>query len=462
MLLMMVAPVAVVGGPETAATSSRTFVAAADARVEEAFPKRNFGAAPQLRVDGGGGPDARTYLRFQVKGMTDRVTRATLRLYVTEGGGTTDGPRVYRARNDWRETSITWAKQPQRVAGPYDNANALVEGSSTLFDVTTAGRGDGSYTFVLAPQSGDGVHFQSREALNRPQLVVTAGGEDDGTETVTVVAAGDVACEPTSGYFNGGRGTGSAFAQGRTADLVEQINPDLVLGLGDMQYEAGTLAAYEASYDPSWGRFKEKTLVVAGGSHDFYGGGDFYAYWGERAGPAPLRNWFSREAGAWHLVFLNSYCSNEVGGCGPGSVQYEWLKADLAASNAACALALWHEPRYSSGSSHGSDAAVDPLWDLLYARGTELALTGHDHDYERFAPLDGGGNVDPTRGLRQFIVGTGGKSHYPFGTILAASEARNADTFGVLKLTLRAGGYTWAFVPEAGKTYSDVGSGTCF
>ncbi len=143
-----------------------------------------------------------------------------------------------------------------------------------------------------------------------------------------------------------------------------------------MQYEEGTLANYEKSYDPSWGRFKDKTYVVAGGSHDFYGGGDFYEYWGERAGPAPLRNWFSRDVGAWHLVFLNSYC-DEVGGCGPGSPQYEWLRADLAASDAACTLALWHEPRFTSGSRNGEDEDVDPLLgSALRARGGSWCSSG--------------------------------------------------------------------------------------
>ncbi|MDQ3779121.1 MAG: DNRLRE domain-containing protein, partial [Chloroflexota bacterium] len=393
------------------------------------------------------------------------VTHATLRLYATSA--TDDGPAVYMVSTDWAEDALTWNVRPPRTSDAIDDADEIEAERWVEYDVTGFVTADGAYTFVLIADGGDGVDFSAREGTRPPELALTLGrsppvaaprGEG---ETVTVVAAGDIACDPDSGSFRDGDGTADNCRQAHTAALVEAINPDLVLGLGDMQYEAGTLAAYEASYDLSWGRFKDKTLVVAGGSHDFYGGGDFYAYWGEQAGPAPLRNWFSRDVGAWHLVFLNSYC-DEVGGCKPGSDQYEWLRSDLAESDARCTLALWHEPRYASGSRHGDDEAVDPLWDLLYERGAELVLVGHEHNYERFAPLDAQGDVDPGRGLRQFIVGTGGKSlGGDWETTAPGSEVRQEETYGVLKLTLRPGGYDWAFVPEAGKNFQDAGSAVC-
>jgi hypothetical protein len=144
-----------------------------------------------------------------------------------------------------------------------------------------------------------------------------------------------------------------------------------------------------------------------------------------------------------------------------GSAQDVWLKADLAASTKTCTIAMWHHPRFSSGSTHGSDTRLQVLWDDLYNAGAELALTGHEHNYERFAPQTSTGTADPARGIREFVVGTGGASSYSFGTPLPNSEVRSTGTFGVLKLTLSDGAYTWEFVPVAGKTFTDRGSGTC-
>jgi hypothetical protein len=277
------------------------------------------------------------------------VTRAVLRLHATSA--TEDGPAVYTAGPNWTEEDLTWASRPQRTSDAIDDAGVIEAGRWVEYDVTDFVTADARYDFVLIATNGDGVDFSSREGAQPPELVLTLDrgraeaersdssiGDGGGGESVTVVAAGDVACDPASSSFNDGQGTASNCRHEHTARLDQAIDPALVLGLGDMQYEDGTLDNYAHSYDRSWGRFKDKTLVVAGGSHDFYGGGDFYTYWGERAGPGPMRNWFSRDVVAWHLVFLNSYC-DEVGGCEPGSSQYEWLRADLAASEAACTLA---------------------------------------------------------------------------------------------------------------------------
>ena len=163
--------------------------------------------------------------------------------------------------------------------------------------------------------------------------------------------------------------------------------------------------------------------------------------------------------GGWHLIALNSECA-QVGGCATGSRQERWLRADLAAHPARCVLAYWHKPRFSSGM-HGNDAAYTALWQALYAAGAELVLVGHDHDYERFAPQTPGGRLDRARGVRQFVVGTGGKTHYGFRAIRANSQVRHSGTFGVLRLTLRPSGYAWRFVPEPGKRFTDTGHGSC-
>ncbi|HEV8688371.1 MAG TPA: Ig-like domain-containing protein, partial [Gaiellaceae bacterium] len=274
---------------------------------------------------------------------------------------------------------------------------------------------------------------------------------------VVLVAAGDVACEPANAP------TASTCRQQFTAALITSINPTYVLNLGDAQYEFGSLDKFSGSYDRSWGRFKDKTWVTAGGSHDFYGGGDFYTYFGTRAGPEPFKTWFSFDVGGWHVISLNAQCSNaNVGGCGSGSPQEVWLRNDLAAHTNACTLAMWHNARWSSGPRHGTDPRTDAFVRDLYDAGAEIVLSGHDHDYERFAPQNPTGARDDARGLLQFVVGTGGKSlESSWGAIRPNSLVRDRVTYGVLKLTLRPDGYDFEFVPEAGKTFRDLGSGTC-
>jgi 3',5'-cyclic AMP phosphodiesterase CpdA len=274
-----------------------------------------------------------------------------------------------------------------------------------------------------------------------------------------VAAAGDIACDPTSRNFRRGRGTAAACHMGATARLVRKLDPQVVLTLGDNQYENGTLAKFHRSYDRSWGRLKGRTRP-APGNHDYRttGAAGYFDYFGARAGRRS-RGYYSFNLGGWHLIALNSECT-QVGGCGKGSPQERWLRADLAAHPARCVLAYWHKPRFSSGM-HGNNPTYTAFWQALYRAGAELVLVGHDHDYERFAPQTPSGRADRARGIRQFVVGTGGKTHYGFRRIRANSQVRNSNTFGVLRLTLHASGYDWRFVPEPGKTFTDTGHGTC-
>ena len=159
------------------------------------------------------------------------------------------------------------------------------------------------------------------------------------------------------------------------------------------------------------------------------------------------------------MIALNSVC-DEVDGCHAGSPQEPGLRADLARHPTRCTLAYWHHPRFSSGQQRSS-TRFEPFWRALHEAGADVVLAGHAHDYERFAPLGLDGTLDPARGIRQFVVGTGGKYHYGFGTVEPHSEVRDATTWGVLELTLRAHGYDWRFVPEAGARFTDAGSGTC-
>ncbi|MBA2701891.1 MAG: putative Ig domain-containing protein [Chloroflexi bacterium] len=233
-----------------------------------------------------------------------------------------------------------------------------------------------------------------------------------------------------------------------------------VLTLGDNAYNSGTLAQFETCFGPSWGRAKARTRPAAG-NHEYrtLNAADYFTYFGGAAGD-PTKGYYSYDYGAWHVVVLNSGdCA--VVACAVGSAQEAWLRADLAASDAACTIAVWHHARFSSGSSHGSNAALQPFYQALYDFDADLILTGHEHNYERFAPQTATGLADPVRGIRQFVVGTGGAGHYGFGPTLANSEVRNSDTFGVLALRLGATGYGWDFVPEAGKTFTDRGSAAC-
>ena len=240
-----------------------------------------------------------------------------------------------------------------------------------------------------------------------------------------------------------------------TATVLDGI-PGTVVALGDTAYPNGTAANFRDCYAPTWGRHKTRTRPAVG-NHEYKttGAGPYFDYFGAAAGPRG-KGWYSYDAGAWHVVVLNSNCT--VVACGPASAQVTWLKSDLAANAGEHVLAYWHHPRYSSGE-HGNDIAVQTFWEVLYAAGAELVLNGHDHDFERFAPQDPWGRPDSAFGMRQFVVGTGGTPVEPKSVSASNSEVFSA-THGVLKLTLRADGYDWAFVPIAGSSFTDGGNGT--
>ena len=239
-----------------------------------------------------------------------------------------------------------------------------------------------------------------------------------------------------------------------TAQLLENI-PGTVFTAGDNAYEDGSAANFKSCYAPTWGRVLNRTRP-APGNHDYNtpGAAPYYAYFGARAGEAG-KGYYSYELGTWHVVVLNSNIDADA-----ESPQVAWLEADLKAHQTACTAAIWHHPRFSSGV-HGSDERFQSFWETLYAAGVDIVLNGHDHDYERFAPQTPDGKGDAKKGIREFVVGTGGSSLRPFLLPRANSELRNSSTWGVLKLTLRANGYAWNFVPVAGQKFSDAGTGAC-
>jgi hypothetical protein len=232
--------------------------------------------------------------------------------------------------------------------------------------------------------------------------------------------------------------------------------PGTVFTMGDNAYSDGSAAEFQSCYSPSWGRHEARTRPTLG-NHDYRSskGAPYFAYYGAEAGVAG-RGYYSYNLGAWHIIALNSNVSMK-----PGSPQERWLRDDLAATRAQCVLAYWHHPRFSSGTEHGNSPKTAPLWEALYDAGADVVVAGHEHNYERFAPQTPAGAADSVRGIREFVVGTGGADHYPFGPPIANSEVRNGDTWGVLKLVLEPGAYRWQFIPVAGKTFSDSGSARC-
>ena len=256
----------------------------------------------------------------------------------------------------------------------------------------------------------------------------------------TFVGAGDIAiCG------------GNAEATARQLDGIGGT----VFTLGDNAYSSGTRADFQNCYEPTWGRHKSRTRP-APGNHDYEnpGASAYFEYFGANAGPIGL-GYYSFDLGGWHLISLNSYLNPEQ-----HKEQLAWLKADLARNKTYCTLAYWHHPMFSSGG-HGSDSRMEAAWKILAAAGADLVLAAHDHDYERFAPKDANGNRDDARGMRQFVVGTGGAKLSLFLLQRADSEAKDNSTHGVLKLTLKQRGYEWEFLPVTEGGYTDHGAALC-
>ena len=284
-------------------------------------------------------------------------------------------------------------------------------------------------------------HPARRTKKRRPKRPKPTGSR---ARTAVLLAAGDIA---------------SCSSQGDEATaLLLARQRGTVAALGDLAYESGAASDFSC-YDASWGRFKARTRP-APGNHEYLtaDAGPYFAYFGAAAG-SPSRGYYSYNLGRWHIIALNSNCGN-AGGCEAGSPQDVWLRHDLARHRRRCTLAYWHHALFSSGQ-HGNNTDVKPMWDDLYRAGADVVLNGHDHDYERFAPQTPTGVLDPKRGIREFVVGTGGKNHYRVGAPIANSRVRNDDTFGILKLSLRPSSYAWQFLPEAGKTFTDAGSTGC-
>jgi acid phosphatase type 7 len=285
----------------------------------------------------------------------------------------------------------------------------------------------------------------SSTSLSKPKAKKRA------SDTFVLVGAGDIA------------GCGDLRGAEATAKLIERIS-GTVFAAGDLAYEKGSYAEFMNCYAPTWGTFKGRTRPTPG-NHEYNGteGVGYFQYWGDQAGD-PTKGYYSYDLGSWHIIALNTNCNLlEVGGCSEGSPEEVWLKGDLAAHPNACIVAYGHHPLFSSGllEKHALHPELKAFWQDLYAAHADLVLAGHEHSYERFAPQNPDGQSDEKNGIREIVVGTGGRSHTFLGFGRPNSEVRNADTYGVLKLTLSPEKYKWEFIPEAGKAFHDSGSGFC-
>ncbi|MEU5691882.1 DNRLRE domain-containing protein [Actinosynnema sp. NPDC020468] len=435
----------------SANAAATTFTPTADTYVDNSATGTNYGTSGQLGVDGS--PSKRFFLKFTVSGVSGAVTNAKLRVHTDDvSGSQSPAGGTFKATTSttWTETGVTWNNQPAIDGASLGSLGSVSRNAWYEVDVTSFVTGNGTYSVAVSSTNGDGADYDSRESgsATAPQLVVTTGTTPTTTTTTTppsgdpvFVGAGDIA--------------DSGSGDTATAALLDNI-PGTVWTTGDNVYDNGTTTEFANYYGPTWGRHKARTRPSPG-NHDYNTSGatGYYSYFGAQAGTAGV-GYYSFDLGNWHIVSLNSNISMSA-----GSAQEQWLRQDLAASAKPCTAALWHHPLYTSGANHAPSTSTRPLFQALYDYNADLVLTGHNHQYERFAPMNPTGGLDTTRGIRSFVVGSGGASHYSFGTIQPNSEARNSDTYGVLKLTLHSTSFDWQFVPEAGKSYSDSGTTAC-
>jgi hypothetical protein len=401
-----------------------------------------------LTIRAGQTASAPTTLTFLAPGtavLTVADPRAAFYRYAPD---TTPPVTVVERRLQFDETIVTLGSGQQRALGirvagvlPTDLVVSMRHtnpGVVVLSDTIAIVASSSGYGAVLATAVGAGIDTVVGSAAGwvPDTLIIVVG-----TGGVVLVGAGDIADCNTE-------------ADEATALLLDSI-AGTVFTAGDNVYPNGTASQFATCYDSTWGRHRSRTRPSPG-NHDYNtsGAAPYYAYFGDAAGPAG-RGYYSYDLGAWHVVSLNSNVAMTV-----GSAQEQWLRGDLAASTARCTLAYWHHPRFSSGS-HGNSTAPAPLWQALEEAGADVVLVGHDHNYQRFAPQTAAGVRDDARGIREFVVGTGGRGLYDFATPIANTEAFSTDTHGVLKLTLYADWYAWEFIPVAGGTFRDSGVGTC-
>jgi invasin-like protein/Big-like domain-containing protein/calcineurin-like phosphoesterase family protein len=462
-------------------------------------PSQSTVAAAPSSITAGSGTSTVTVTVKDASG--NPVSGATVVLATTGSGNTLTQPAAPTDVNGVATGSLSSAVTGTKTVSATANGTAITQTATVTVTSGSVSAAQSTVTAIpsfIAPSTGTStitvtVRDLSGNPVSGATVVLAATGSGNtltqpasptnssgvatgtlrstvtGTKTVSATANGvsitQSATVTVSAAVQTLVGAGDIAVCGRTQDeatalLLDGI-PGTVFTAGDNVYNDGTAEEYANCYDPNWGRHKARTRPSAG-NHDYHtpGAAGYFGYYGAAAGD-PATGYYSYDLGDWHIVVLNSR-GGESEVVSAGSPQEQWLRADLAASTKTCTLAYWHHPRFSSGANHGGSVKYRPLWQALYDFGAELVVVGHEHVYERFAPQTPAGAADPTGGIRQFTVGTGGSSLYSFDPTPAAnSEARNSTAHGVLKLTLHSTGYEFEFVPIAGQTFTDSGRGSC-
>jgi len=443
MLAAALTPAILTSEAPSAHAATTTLTPTADTFVADYGPGTNFGTRTALSVDASA--VKRTFIAFTVADVTEPISSVKLRLHVDDlAGADSDVGGTWALMSDttWSETLVTWNNQPAIDGATLGTLGPVVRNTWVELDLTGMITGNGTYSIGGTSTSTNGAEYDSRESgATAPQLVIATGPPPPPPDPV-FVGAGDIAS--------------SGAGDTKTAALINNLPGATVYTAGDNAYPNGTLTEYNTYYDPTWGAFKSRTRP-APGNHDYKtpGATGYYDYFGALSGPSGL-GYYSFDLGEWHVVSLNSEVSMVK-----GSAQETWLRSDLAASAKPCTLAYWHKPLYTSGAAHAPATNTRPLFRALYDNNAEVVVNGHNHQYERFAPMNAFGALDPVRGIREFVAGTGGGSHSAFGTTQPNSEARNSTAYGVLKFTLHSNSYDWEFVPIAGQTYTDSGTTAC-
>ena len=482
------------------------FVASMDATIRGDDPGNVFGERNRLAVDAV--PPEAALIRFDVEGLgTDaRATTTTLRLFVVNGS--TDGGQISLVASDWNETDAVWDSHGPplgplakvRGSGIAASGNAPGAGSNrvrwieapapgaVIADIGPVERGtwieiglgslvgvDGPHSVLLTSTASNGADYASRETDTPPTLIVDTTPmipEPTGSQTVAPTITPPTTTAPTTTRTSTSptsptttsppsatlRIAGVADLCGpdcdRVATLVRANTPDLIVAPGDLAYPDGTIAQFMANYDPAWGAFKPITRSVPG-NHEWHTPNA--QGWRDYFGVGSGSTYRSFDEGGWHFIGLDSNCS-EVGGCTPGSPQYEWLVDDLASMTERCSIAFYHHATFSDGE-HGDTPNAVEFWRAMDAAGVDIVLAGHDHTYQRFAPQRADGTADP-RGIREFVVGTGGAGLYAFDATPQPNRAVGISEHGALFVTLRDGSYSWEWKDLSGAV-RDSGTADC-
>jgi hypothetical protein len=437
------------------AAALQAFPPVADAYVSAAARSANFGGTPRLKVQGS--PRRLAFLRFDVRLPPGaEIRHAALRVHAV-GGTRRSRIRARVVRGRWREQTVAYRTAP-RLARRLMRARRSSASDTRRFRLTSKQVHPGRNSFALVTRSARIARFWAREGADPPTLAVTYSAPAAVAPPGTAPPAAPLAPPPAPDKVILAAGdiqrAGSAVSP--TRPLLDANPYDALLTLGDNQYDDGSLSEYSSYYSQTWGAAAHlRRTLPAPGNHEARSGlaANYCAYFraGAAVDPCPGgRTYYSVDIGSWHVIALDSSTATI------DDAQRAWLRSDLAAHPTLCTLAFWHHPRYAPSFPN----TLNDVWVDLMAANVDLVLVGHDHNYQRYAPMDNAGRVDTVKGIREFVVGTGGHSHFETKSMVG-QEVVNTDTWGVLRVVLGRSSYQWTFLPEPGRTFSDSGETAC-